>query len=68
MFKPVLSKNAFASEWATLERHTQTIRLWRLLRAPTKPQRRFIPLRFDEANNKDSLKQSSGPGLDFQLF
>src|SRR5215468_2574123 len=34
-----MSKNAFASEWVTLERHTS------LFRDPTNQERRFIPLR-----------------------
>ena len=47
----VMSKNAFASDWVTLERHTV------LFRDPTNQKRRFIPLRLDNANIKDSLKQ-----------
>src|SRR5215210_2084902 len=47
----VMSKNAFASEWVTLERHTA------MFRDPTNQQRRFIPLRLDDAEIKDTLKQ-----------
>ena len=47
----VMSKHAFASEWVTLERHTA------LFRDPTNAERRFIPLRLDEAEIKDTLKQ-----------
>jgi small GTP-binding protein len=47
----VMSANAFASEWVMLERHTA------LFRDPTNSQRRFIPLRLDEAEIKDTLKQ-----------
>jgi hypothetical protein len=47
----VMSKNAFTSEWMTLERQTA------LFRDPTNQQRRFIPLRLDDSNIKDSLKQ-----------
>jgi len=39
----VMSKHAFASEWVLLERHTA------LFRDPTNAERRFIPLRLDEA-------------------
>lgn len=46
----VMSKAAFASEWVTLERHTA------LFRDPTNKQRRFIPLRLDDCDIKDSLK------------
>jgi hypothetical protein len=35
----VMSKNALASEWVTLERHKA------LFRDPTNVERRFIPLR-----------------------
>ena len=49
----VMSKNAFASEWVTLERHTA------LFRDPTNQQRRFIPLRLDEAEITETLKQFS---------
>jgi small GTP-binding protein len=47
----VMSANAFASEWVTLERHTA------LFRDPTNAQRRFIPLRLDDAEINDALKQ-----------
>jgi len=46
-----MSKNAFASEWVTLERHTA------LFRDPTNAERRFVPLRLDDAQIKDTLKQ-----------
>jgi WD40 repeat protein len=49
----VMSANAFASEWVTLERHTA------LFRDPTNAHRRFIPLRLDDAEIKDALKQFS---------
>jgi small GTP-binding protein len=47
----VMSANAFASEWVTLERHTV------LFRDPTNERRRFIPLRLDNAEMPDTLKQ-----------
>jgi len=47
----VMSANAFASDWVTLERHTA------LFRDPTNAQRSFIPLRLDDAEIKDILKQ-----------
>jgi len=47
----VMSQAAFASEWVTLERHTA------LFRDPTNQQRRFIPLRLDDCEINDSLKQ-----------
>jgi tetratricopeptide (TPR) repeat protein len=46
----VMSVNAFASEWVTLERHTA------LFRDPTNAQRRFIPLRLDDGEIKDILR------------
>jgi WD40 repeat protein len=46
-----MSENAFASEWVTLERHTI------LFRDPTNQQRRFIPLRLDNAPVNDTIKQ-----------
>lgn len=49
----VMSSDAFASDWVTLERHTA------LFRDPTSQQRRFIPLRLDDAPLKDILKQFS---------
>ena len=47
----VMSQNAFASEWVTLERHTTRFR------DPTNAERRFIPLRLDDAEITDTLKQ-----------
>src|SRR5262249_39541361 len=47
----VMSVNAFASEWVTLERHTA------LFRDPTNALRRFIPVRLDNIKIKDTLKQ-----------
>ena len=47
----VMSANAFASEWVTFERHTV------MFRDPTNSLRRFIPLRLDESEIKDTLKQ-----------
>ena len=47
----VMSHNAFASEWVTLERHTA------LFRDPTNAERRFVPLRLDDAEITDTLKQ-----------
>jgi hypothetical protein len=47
----IMSQNAFASEWVTLERHTA------LFRDPTNAERRFIPLRLDDAEITDTLKQ-----------
>ena len=38
-----MSADAFGSDWVTLERHTA------LFRDPTNAQRRFIPLRLDDA-------------------
>ena len=49
----VMSENAFASDWVTLERHTA------MFRDPTNARRRFIPLRLDDAEIKDTLKQFS---------
>ena len=46
-----MSAQAFASDWVTLERHTA------LFRDPTNQQRRFIPVRLDDAEIKDALKQ-----------
>lgn len=46
----VMSQAAFDSEWVTLERHTA------LFRDPTNQQRRFIPLRLDDCDIKDSLR------------
>ena len=47
----VMSANAFASEWVSLERHTA------LFRDPTNNQRRFVPLRLDDAQIPDLLRQ-----------
>jgi hypothetical protein len=47
----VISQNAFASEWVALERHTA------LFRDPTNAERRFIPLRLDDTEITDTLKQ-----------
>ena len=47
----VMSRNAFASEWVTLERHTA------LFRDPTNAERRFVPLRLDDTELPDTLKQ-----------
>jgi small GTP-binding protein len=46
-----MSANAFASEWVTLERHTV------LFRDPTNQERRFIPLRLDESEITNILRQ-----------
>jgi small GTP-binding protein len=46
-----MSANAFPSEWVTLERHTA------LFRDPTNQDRRFIPLRLDDAPIGDTLRQ-----------
>lgn len=46
-----MSANAFAADWVTLERHTA------LFRDPTSQDRRFIPLRLDDAPIGVSLKQ-----------
>jgi small GTP-binding protein len=47
----VMSANAFASDWVTLERHTA------LFRDPTNAQRRFIPLLLEDTEINDTLKQ-----------
>ena len=47
----IMSQNAFASEWVTLERHTV------LFRDPTNKDRRFIPLLLDQTDIPDILKQ-----------
>jgi small GTP-binding protein len=49
----VMSANAFGADWVTLERHTF------LFRDPINTQRRFLPLRLDDAPIKDMLKQFS---------
>jgi small GTP-binding protein len=46
-----MSKNSFASEWVTLERHTA------LFRDPTNEDRRFIPIRLDDSEIKPILRQ-----------
>ena len=46
-----MSKHAFASEWATLESHTFRFR------DPTNQERRFVPLRLDQAEVTDALRQ-----------
>jgi len=50
-----MSKNALASEWVTLERHTA------LFRDPTNAERRFIPVRLDEAlvSSSSGAKENS---------
>src|SRR4051794_23054075 len=45
----VMSAHADASEWVALERHTA------LFRDPTNARRRFIPLRLDDAEIRDTL-------------
>ena len=47
----VMSANAFSSDWVALERHTA------MFRDPTNARRRFIPLRLDDTEIKDTLKQ-----------
>jgi hypothetical protein len=49
----LLSANAFASDWVTLERHTA------LFRDPTNTQRHFIPVRVDEIEINEMLRQFS---------
>lgn len=49
----IMSANAFASDWVKLERHTI------LFRDPTNALRRFIPLRIDNSEPTDVLKQFS---------
>jgi WD40 repeat protein/GTPase SAR1 family protein len=46
-----MSVNAFTSEWEELERHT-----W-IFRDPANTRRRFIPLRLDDVEILDTLKQ-----------
>src|SRR5215208_5380889 len=46
-----MSASFFDSEWGMLESYTS------LFRDPTNQERRFIPLRLDEAKIKDTLKQ-----------
>lgn len=46
-----MSEHAFSSEWIGLERHTA------IFRDPTNQDRRFIPLRLDDAEINDVLKQ-----------
>ncbi|MGO8672007.1 MAG: toll/interleukin-1 receptor domain-containing protein [Capsulimonadaceae bacterium] len=45
-----MSRSAFASDWATLERHTV------LFRDPANRQRRFVPLRLDDCEIPDMLR------------
>ncbi len=45
-----MSKHAFAADWVTLERHTA------LFRDPSNRERRFIPLRLDDAEIKGPLR------------
>ena len=47
----VMSRHASASEWVTFEHHSV------LFRDPTNQQRRFIPVRLDDAEILDTLKQ-----------
>lgn len=47
----IMSHAAFSSEWVTLERHTAQFS------DPTNKTRRLIPLRLDNSEIKDSLKQ-----------
>jgi hypothetical protein len=47
----VMSQHASASEWVTFEHHSV------LFRAPTNQQRRFIPVRMDDAEIKGTLRQ-----------
>ncbi|MBS1789998.1 MAG: TIR domain-containing protein [Acidobacteria bacterium] len=47
----VMSQHASASEWVTFEHHSV------LFRDPTNQQRRFIPVRLDDAEIPDALKQ-----------
>lgn len=47
----LLSQHASASEWVTFEHHSA------LFRDPTNQQRRFIPVRLDDAEIQDALKQ-----------
>ncbi len=46
-----MSRNAFASDWVTLERHTA------LFRDPTSQQRRFVPLLLEDCEISDTLRQ-----------
>ncbi|MFN8001764.1 MAG: SUMF1/EgtB/PvdO family nonheme iron enzyme [Acidobacteriota bacterium] len=47
----LMSQHASASEWVTFEHHSV------LFRDPTNQQRRFIPVRLDNAEIKDTLRQ-----------
>jgi hypothetical protein len=47
----ILSANTFAPDWVTLERHTV------LFRDPTNAQRRFIPVRIDDAEIEETIRQ-----------
>lgn len=46
-----MSSHALGSDWVTLERHTA------LFRDPSNTQRRFIPMRLDDVEIPDSLRQ-----------
>jgi len=46
-----MSRDAFSSDWVTLERHTA------VFRDPTNRHKRFVPLRLDDADIRDSLRQ-----------
>ena len=47
----IMSCHAFESDWVTLERHTA------LFRYPANRERRFIPLRLDNAPVKETFKR-----------
>ncbi len=47
----MMSQRASASEWVTFEHHSV------LFRDPTNQQRHFIPVRLDDADIRDALKQ-----------
>ena len=47
----VMSQNASTSKWVTFEHHSV------LFRDPTNQERRFIPVRLDDAEIRDALKQ-----------
>ena len=63
MFNPVLVMsehsvgNKTGTEWVTLERHSSYESPRRLYRDPTNQRRGFIPLRLDDCDIMDSLKQ-----------
>ncbi len=50
----LMSQHASASEWVTFEHHSA---LFRDLSAEANQQRRFIPVRLDDAEIRDALKQ-----------